>query len=297
MGCDILEYGELARFHRDYYARNQPVILRGLADANRHLKVFHWSARYFQRVLGNTSVEVMKTQSGFLSYERDTEQMPFDKFYAHAFGSHRRDDIRYYYKNSIKQLPSGHDDSSRLPEIGHYLKHAPVKNLWLSGSGLTVGLHFDPAENLNFQLRGRKRFTLYPAGIRGYYPLPMFSQTAHISGVFRDGPQPDLTKFPAFDPRKAIEVELRTGDVLYIPAYWWHQVDSLDVENVNLNFWWWPPLSKRLRHPNQAARGYVQLLLRLIKYGNIATAPARHENQPNTPAGPVPSARSTHVAR
>jgi ribosomal protein L16 Arg81 hydroxylase len=105
----------------------------------------------------------------------------------------------------------------------------------------------------------------------------MFSQTAHISGVYRDGPEPDLALFPRFDPESGVRIELQAGEVLYIPAYWWHQVQSLGEENVNLNFWWFPSLKKQLGNWNQALRGHAQLGLRLLKFGSIQKAPQQTE--------------------
>lgn len=272
-GCGVVEYAELERFVRGPYRHNTPAILRGVREAHPSLRIFQWSSRYFAEALGDRAMPVLATDTGFLSYERDTNEMPFREFVDRTFGGGAGDGTRLYYKNPTKLLPEGHDDSDRIDGLAPYLSKAVARNLWISGPGLTVGLHFDAAENLNFSLRGKKRFVLYPPGVRAYYPLPMFSQTAHISGVFREGPSPDLGRFPRFDPARAIDIELCEGEVLYLPAYWWHQVSSLGEENVNLNFWWLPPARKQLRHWNQALRGYAQMGLRFVKFGNLQKAP------------------------
>ena len=273
MSCDVLSASQLDRFHGDYYLRNRPVVLRGLAEAGQ-ASVFRWSARSLEEVLGDREVPIIASSTGFLSYERDVTLMPYREFVARTFGSGRRPDRRYYFKNPTRLLPAGVDDSERIEALAPYLRRALVRNLWISAGGITVGLHFDHADNLNFQLRGEKLFTLFPPGVRAYYPMPMFSQTAHISRVFRDGPHPDLAKFPRFDPARALPVELRAGDVLYVPAYWWHQVESRGEENVNLNSWWLPPARKQLRHFNQALRGYYQLASRYLREGGFQRAPA-----------------------
>lgn len=272
MACDVIEYGDLGRFHERYYAANRPVVIRGLREAGP-LEIFDWSVDFLAKRLAGRPVPVLTTDTGFLSYERDSNPLPFNEFVARSFGETRDRARRYYFKNPTKVVPELHDDSDRLEALAEYTRRSVVRNLWISGDGLTVGLHFDAAENINIQLRGRKNFMLFPPGVRGYYPLPMFSQTAHISGVFRDGPRPDLARFPKFDPSRAVHVELREGEALYLPAYWWHQVESLGDENVNLNFWWFPPVRKQLRHWNQALRGHAQLALRLLKFGNVQQAP------------------------
>jgi hypothetical protein len=276
--CDILKPSELGRFRSDYYDRNRPAIIRGLADEHRY-KVFEWSAEYFKGVLGDKPVPVIETDTGFLSYERDVTPMPYREFAERSFGPARQRTTLFYFKNSTKILPSGHDDSESIDVLGPYIAKSVMRNLWISPGGITVGLHYDHAENFNFQLRGEKTFTLYPPGVRAYYPMPMFSQTAHISRVFRDGPNPDLEKYPRFDPKAAIDIELRAGDVLYLPAYWWHQVSSHGEENVNLNFWWFAPAWKQLRWWNQALRGYYQLAARYVQQGALTAAPAAKKAQ------------------
>lgn len=276
-GYEIIDARDLARFERGPYARNTPAVLRGLREAYPGLRIFDWSAAYFTDVLGDRPVPVLTTHTGFLSYERDTRSMPFREFTERTFGTDgRATSERLYFKNPTKLLPEGHDDSDRIDGLAPYLKRAVARNLWISGPGLTVGLHFDQAENLNFALRGRKRFVCYPPGVRAYYPLSMFSQTAHISGVFREGPNPDLRRFPRFDPSRAVDIELCEGDVLYLPAYWWHQVISLGDENVNFNCWWLPRARKQVRHWNQALRGYVQMGLRFAKFGDLQKAPGKN---------------------
>jgi hypothetical protein len=273
MTCEILNQTDLPVFHREYYLRNRPVIIRGLSD-RYSARIFQWSAGHLIGEIGDQTVPVMTTRSGFLSYERNFAHMPFRDFAARMFASDPETGLRYYYKNPTSNLPAGVEDAECITDLAAYISKSVARNLWISSSGLTVGLHFDPADNLNFQLRGSKSFALYPPGVRPYYPLPMLSQTAHISGVFRDGPRLDPERFPRFRPDTVIRVTLQEGDVLYLPAYWWHMVESLGHENVNLNFWWLPRVAKQLANPNQALRGHVQVLLRLVRYGNIQQAPA-----------------------
>lgn len=274
MSCDVLDYSQIHRFHSEYFRRNRPVILRGI-DATKKYNVFNWSSSYFENVFGDQKVPVIETSTGYLSYERNVVEMPYREFVARSFGADASPSMSYYFKNSLKMVPAGHDDSEKIEALAPYIRQSMLRNLWISRGGLTVGLHFDHADNLNFQLRGEKIFMLYPPGILPYYPMPMFSETAHISRVFRDGPAPDLRKFPRFDASKAVPITLRAGDVLYLPAYWWHQVESLGDENVNVNFWWLPPALKQVVNWNQALRGWFQIWLRTMRHGSIEKAASK----------------------
>eukprot|EP00118_Oscarella_pearsei_P003786 m.15755 g.15755 ORF g.15755 m.15755 type:complete len:116 (+) comp26530_c0_seq1:144-491(+) len=47
--------------------------------------------------------------------------------------------------------------------------------------------------------------------------------------------------FPRFREVHGYETVLSPGEVLYIPAYWWHYIESeRDSMTVSLNFWFFP---------------------------------------------------------
>ena len=51
---------------------------------------------------------------------------------------------------------------------------------------------------------------------------------------------PDFERYPRF--REALAAahtaELGPGDAVFIPALWWHHVESLEPFNVLVNYWW-----------------------------------------------------------
>jgi len=51
---------------------------------------------------------------------------------------------------------------------------------------------------------------------------------------------PDFERFPRFrEALAAAQVaELEAGDALFIPAVWWHHVESFDVVNILINYGW-----------------------------------------------------------
>jgi hypothetical protein len=268
-----VRYPELSGFYRDHYAANQPAVVVGVPE-HHSLEIFRFTPEYLDRALGDREFPVVTTDTGFLSYERDTVKMKFREFVDATFRQ-KADGPKYYFKNSTKLLPAHLDDTSGIVGLAPFFTKSVMKNLWISRGSLTVGLHFDAAENLNIQIRGRKRFMLYPPGTSGYYPCPLFSQTAHISRVFRDGPQLDRAKYPRFDESKGREVILEEGEILYLPAYWWHQVTSLGDVNINVNTWSIPVISKQIWNWNQALRGHYQMISRLMAFGDLTKAPVQ----------------------
>jgi hypothetical protein len=101
--------------------------------------------------------------------------------------------------------------------------------------------HFDESSNVACVVSGRRRFTLLPPEqIANLYvgPLDYAPTGTPISMV--DFRAPDLVRFPRFAEAMAHAqvTELEPGDAIYIPALWWHHVESLDKFNMLVNYWW-----------------------------------------------------------
>lgn len=85
---------------------------------------------------------------------------------------------------------------------------------------------------------------------------------------------PDPLVFPQFTRAKAIEVILEPGDTLYIPPYWWHRVEALDLsmslsvvspsaEEGHLSRAYWMPLPFR-KVANSTAERAVAVQVYLV---------------------------------
>lgn len=53
---------------------------------------------------------------------------------------------------------------------------------------------------------------------------------------------PDYNRFPKFKEAQALNCTINEGDVLFMPSFWWHEVQSYPSEheprNLAVNFWW-----------------------------------------------------------
>lgn len=123
----------------------------------------------------------------------------------------------------------------RVPK---YCAHAPWQNtrFWLSAANTGAPLHRDLAENLFFQIVGRKRFLLFPPSATPWlYSNPFRSALPNYSRF--DAERPDFDRFPLSRKVHPIEIVLEPGDAMYLPSRWWHQTRSLDL-SASFNFWW-----------------------------------------------------------
>ena len=54
--------------------------------------------------------------------------------------------------------------------------------------------------------------------------------------------KPDYNRFPKFKEAQALNCTINEGDVLFMPSFWWHEVQSYPSENeprnLAVNFWW-----------------------------------------------------------
>lgn len=130
-----------------------------------------------------------------------------------------------------------------------YRRSLNAANLWISHRGVFTQSHFDELENFNIALEGRKRFVLAPPGFREYYPRSLVRGFGDKSRAF-DFDDVDRRRFPRLAAKLAErrELILEPGQMLYLPLGWWHQAESLDEMNINMNFWLRDP--KIFRRPH-----------------------------------------------
>jgi hypothetical protein len=112
--------------------------------------------------------------------------------------------------------------------------------IWM-GNTITIPAHMDEPNNIACVVSGKRRFTLFPPDqVSNLYigPLEFTPAGAPISMVAPHNP--DFKRFPRYKEALAAAqvAELEPGDALFIPAVWWHQVESLGKINILINYWW-----------------------------------------------------------
>ncbi|KAL1519998.1 hypothetical protein AB1Y20_023479 [Prymnesium parvum] len=177
---------------------------------------------------------------------------------------------------------ASHQDSSLEAEFGAlcadvepsvrwadeaYGSRPAAANLWMGEDAARTSVHADLFDNLYVVVRGTKRFTLLPpqeGSLLGRRPYRSASWI--LASEFPDGSdsecgfvlQPDTPA--AYVPWTTLDLErdgaslqpiratVRAGEMLYLPALWWHAVsqeadkgEGCDPSTIAVNYWYERP--------------------------------------------------------
>jgi hypothetical protein len=116
---------------------------------------------------------------------------------------------------------------------GYFDKMGPPR-FWLGPAGTVTPLHCDYDDNIFAQIWGTKRIFLAPPHHDEF--LYTSEANAILFGSPFDPDAPDFDKFPLARQATMIECVVNPGDLLYVPAGWYHQVRALTF-SLSSNRW------------------------------------------------------------
>lgn len=106
---------------------------------------------------------------------------------------------------------------------------------WVGPKGAGLKLHRDLVDNFLYQVKGSKRITLYaPSETPCLYPLVIGGNPFYEPSKV-DPEQPDYETYPEARHARSVMCDLHAGEMLYLPAGWWHRVVNQKT-SWSLNF-------------------------------------------------------------
>eukprot|EP00455_Lapot_gusevi_P051340 TRINITY_DN7628_c0_g1_i2.p1 TRINITY_DN7628_c0_g1~~TRINITY_DN7628_c0_g1_i2.p1 ORF type:complete len:314 (+),score=46.33 TRINITY_DN7628_c0_g1_i2:81-1022(+) len=155
---------------------------------------------------------------------------PHETYYLRSLGDNVRKDVADF----ASQYPSLSGDL-RLP-----LEFLPPSAagrpyfssvLRISSPGSRLWTHYDIPDNFLIHVTGRKRVVLFPPSDAPF--LYLQSSSSYITDI----DHPDLHLYPKFQHAHPIQCQLEPGDILFLPALWFHHVVATDF-SVSVNVFW-----------------------------------------------------------
>lgn len=115
-----------------------------------------------------------------------------------------------------------------------YFQKWAKPRIWLGPAGTVTPLHCDYYDNLFAQVWGQKRFLLYPPH-HAEFLYPYEANPALYGSPF-DPEEPDYTAFPLARQARSIECVVQAGEMLFLPAGWFHHVRA-ETFSLSANRW------------------------------------------------------------
>lgn len=211
-----------------YLARGEPVIVK---KAGVTWPIFNMSVAQLVDTVGMLDVSV-------LVEEYDLEKGNPPKYLKATFAEY----INSLYTSACaadgymaaNTVPSVLEDTYCFPSVfEREVFNSP--RWWIGPANTGLKLHRDMVDNFLVQLKGRKRIRLYsPSETRFLYPATVGGNLMYEPSRV-DPDHYSTEKFPDFKQAVYTVCELEPGDMLYLPAGWWHHVLNLEV-SWSLNF-------------------------------------------------------------
>lgn len=223
-----------AEFLRRYFVPSRVGLFSGAIE---HWAARHWTPRgLLEQVPAATPVEIQFDREQDPRYEsnsaRHKRELAFGDFIAMVEQTRASNNFYLTANNlALRNTALGVllRDTANLGDGYLDLRAQGGTHLWIGPQGVITPLHHDLTHNLFVQIHGRKRFRLIPA-----LQAPYMHNELHVySEVDLLAPQPDI--HPQFARTTVIEIEVGPGDLLFIPAGWWHHVSGLSP-SISLSF-------------------------------------------------------------
>ncbi|KFH46293.1 JmjC domain-containing protein-like protein [Hapsidospora chrysogenum ATCC 11550] len=262
-----------------FAARNTPFVVRGGASswpsAHKWSPEYLKSALHGQTVNvavtphGNADAPTFSpAHNGPVISKPCEEEQPFGEFLDYVIRQETDPafppdaEVRYAqtqndnFRNEYMSLFS--DAQKDIPFARIALEKDPdAINLWIGNSRSVTALHRDPMENIYVQVIGKKHFVLLPplfhACVNEKLLLPATyarsgrgldlrvdqdAEPVPLATWDPDVPEVNATEFSSLV--KPLRVTLNPGDMLYLPAMWYHKVKQSSNEEgcvVAINYW------------------------------------------------------------
>ncbi|XP_071953942.1 hypoxia-inducible factor 1-alpha inhibitor-like isoform X2 [Antedon mediterranea] len=235
----------------------QPVVVKNTKLVNSALK---WTLEYLEENIGSQKFAVYSSPDHKFMYfdeKKSTEtnfqphtkchRMLFTEF-VETLQNANVEKRRYYLQQALTEGVGKKIVDDFIKFNWAWVTEQQKRGGWgpLTSNLLLIGMegnvtpaHYDEQQNFFTQIQGYKRCILFPPSqFQTLYPYQVSHPCDRQSQVDFDAP--DFLKYPKFSQTKGYEAVVGPGEVLYIPMYWWHHIESAMGlgPTISVNFWY-----------------------------------------------------------
>jgi len=194
-----------------------------------------WTVEYMNERCGNNFIQIRKNthiNEYRVGKKYNIEQCKFSKYASLLLADSKEASKYYLAAQNLHVAFREVEEEFTIPCYVEKIHHGPF--LWVGAKNHYEFCHVDPDDGIICMLKGKKVVRLYSnKQFRHLYPNPLGAKGRTIqSQVNCDKPSEALN--PLFFEAICHECTLEPGDLLYIPAFWWHQVSSVDA-SISMN--------------------------------------------------------------
>jgi len=225
--------------YRECVEINAPLVITDIFSIFPNLA--QWDLDFLaQKIKGKETIVQME------SSEKDSDgwqqiRMQTSEYFAKMKNGFIDEPLLYMAQQNISIT---HPELEEYVEFNQLLPHDIIKqsNLWVGPGGTKAPLHMDPDDNFFLQLKGSKTFYLFsPADTQYIYANSPLSQKPEFSQI--QASNIDHLTYPKAKQAKLKIVQLKEGEILFLPAYWWHEVVNGREDSISINLWCRPKFS------------------------------------------------------
>lgn len=281
-------------FAQRYQKPGKPVVIVGLLDDVPDWNIDYLceklgERKFLLRYYGRQRYEIDKRHWKNIGSGVETQTMPFTEYAKMLQTRQAHENDIYLAKCSISNTPLAATPAFKtLSEKLGLKKAVSDLNMWAGPGGHVECLHYDTLDGTLMQLHGAKKIIMFPPSqMYNLYPFPIYLHWRHglklrswFSQVYPE--KPDFNSFPRLQIalQHKYEIILSRGELLYIPAGWWHEVTALGDEMVcSVNRFWSVSPAWRSLFSWGAWRTYLGILFSL-PYMGIKLALALFSSHP-----------------
>lgn len=204
-------------FHRNYLETDTPVIFRGVG---KDWAAGKWTAEGLGERFPDTTCRLIRAAP---NEPKGVPGEGMDASYADIAKSMREGgDLYARFSGIMNQHPELIDDIDIewFRTMRRDVNDFENWGFFMGGAGTATGLHCSIAPNLFYQISGKKRWWIYPSKAD-----PFFAPAVKCSPYFySEVDVSDEAKWPIAENLPGWIADLEPGDVLFVPAFAWHQV-------------------------------------------------------------------------